>query len=69
MRQAALRGNWEVQVQALMAFAAYNIKRLVKGATPVVKSAQTAVPTGVCSLVESVHRFFRSGYSEGPAFC
>jgi hypothetical protein len=29
-RQANLRGNWKVQVQMLVAFAAYNIKRLVK---------------------------------------
>jgi hypothetical protein len=30
VRQANLRGNWKVQVQMLVAFAAYNIKRLVK---------------------------------------
>ena len=29
-RQANLRGNWKVQTQMLVAFAAYNIKRLVK---------------------------------------
>ena len=30
VRQANLRGNWKVQVQMLVAFAVYNIRRLVK---------------------------------------
>jgi hypothetical protein len=30
LRQACLRGNWKVQVQALMAFAVHNIKQMIR---------------------------------------
>lgn len=52
MRQATLRGSWKVQIQALTAFAAYNIKRLVKAATLGTKGAREVLSTAACSLLK-----------------
>jgi hypothetical protein len=67
MRQATLRGNWKVQVQALLVFAAYNIKRLVKG-TARPRDARQAIDIPNCSLVSLVSRFLRPGRAIAPAF-
>jgi hypothetical protein len=69
MRQATLRGSWKVQIQALTAFAAYNIKRLVKAATLGTKGAQEVLSTAACSLLNFVFRFLRPGPSTALAFC
>jgi hypothetical protein len=67
MRQAALRGNWKVQVQALMAFAAYNIKRLVKD-TARPRDAREAEGVRDHPLVALLRWFLRPGRAIAPAF-
>jgi hypothetical protein len=68
MRQAALRGNWKVQVQALMAFAAYNIKRLVKGTVPGPKGVRAVLDSATDSLARLIPRFLRPVHATVPAF-
>ena len=46
VRQANLRGNWKIQIQMLVAFAAYNIKRLVKRLDERRKSQEIALSPG-----------------------
>jgi hypothetical protein len=50
VRQANLRGNWKVQIQMLVAFAAYNIKRLVKRLDERRKSQEIALSARVRRL-------------------
>ena len=50
VRQANLRGNWKVQIQMLVAFAAYNIKRLVKRLDERRKSQEIALSASLRSL-------------------
>ena len=66
MRQATLRGNWKVQVQALLAFAAYNIKRLVKG-TARPRDAREAGGVRDHPLVALLRWFLHPGRAIAPA--
>ena len=54
VRQANLRGNWKVQIQMLVAFAAYNIKRLVKRLDERRKSQEIALSARVRRLASLV---------------
>jgi hypothetical protein len=58
VRQANLRGNRKVQIQMLVAFAAYNIKRLVKRLDERRKSQEIALSASLDSLMSLVSSGF-----------
>ncbi len=55
VRQANLRGNWKVQIQVLLAFAAYNIKRLVKRIDERRKAHEIPLASSLREFVSHVH--------------